>query len=79
MTGHLLQAYRVDIETRTNAGGNQREFPEGHHVNAHEIDSGVVYKDVNMTVTAFPAKHAMESYGYRFVTADRTIVAKPRL
>jgi len=30
--------------------------------------------DSNVTVTAFPTKHAMESYGYRFDTADRSIV-----
>jgi len=74
MTTHLLEAYRVDIETRTNEHGNQRTFPEGHKVNAHEITAGVVYKDANVTVTAFPTKHAMESYGYRFDTADRSIV-----
>ena len=28
----------------------------------------------NVTVTAFATKHAMESYGYRFDTADRSIV-----
>ena len=74
MTEHILEAYRVDIETRTNADGNQRGFPEGHKVNAHEITAGVVYKDSNVTVTAFATTHAMESYGYRFVTPDRTIV-----
>ena len=74
MTEHLLEAYRVDIETRTNPDGNQRGFPEGHKVNAHEIGAGVVYKDQNVTVTAFATKHAMESYGYRFETPDRTIV-----
>jgi ribonuclease BN (tRNA processing enzyme) len=74
MTDHLQEAYRVDIETRTNADGNQRDFPEGHNVNVHEIGAGLVYKDANVTVTAFPTKHAMESYGYRFVTPDRTIV-----
>jgi len=67
-------AYRVDIETRTNPDGNQRAFPEGHNVNAHEISAGVIYKDSNVTVTAFPTKHAMESYGYRFDTPDRSIV-----
>ena len=36
--------------------------------------AGVVYKDANVTVTAFATKHAMESYGYRFDTADRSIV-----
>ncbi len=35
---------------------------------------GVVYKDANVTVTAFATKHAMESYGYRFDTPDRSIV-----
>ncbi len=74
MTEHLLEAYRVDIETRTNPDGNQRTFPEGHNVNAHEIGPGIVYKDSNVTVTAFATKHAMESYGYRFDTPDRSIV-----
>src|SRR5260370_9497268 len=69
-----LVAVRVDIETRTNADGNQRSFPEGYKVNAHEITAGFVYKDANVTVTAFPTKHAMESYGYRFDTPDRSIV-----
>jgi ribonuclease Z len=74
MTQHLLEAYRADIETRTSPEGNQREFPEGHKVNAHEVAAGVVYKDANVTVTAFPTKHAMASFGYRFDTADRRIV-----
>jgi ribonuclease Z len=74
MTEHLIEAYRVDVETRTNPDGNQRTFPDGHKVNAHEIGPGVVYKDTNVTVTAFATKHAMESYGYRFDTADRSIV-----
>ncbi len=43
-------------------------------MNAHEIHAGIVYKDANVTVNAFPTKHAMESYGYRFATPDRTIV-----
>ena len=74
MTEHLLEAYRVDIETRTNPNGNQRAFPDGHKVNAHEIKTGQIYKDENVTVTAFATKHAMESYGYRFETPDRSIV-----
>lgn len=74
MTEHLLEAYRADIETRTNPDGNQRTFADGYKVNAHEIIPGVVYKDGNVTVTAFATKHAMESYGYRFDTLDRSIV-----
>ena len=74
MTANLLEAFRVDIDTRTNEEGNQRTFPDGYKVNAHDISAGVVYKDANVTVTAFATRHAMESYGYRFDTADRSIV-----
>lgn len=74
MTEHILQAYRIDIDTRTNADGNQRAIADGWKVNAHEIRPGVVYRDANVTVTAFPTKHAMDSYGFRFDTPDRSIV-----
>src|SRR6516164_6201036 len=57
MTEHILQAYRIDIETRTNPDGNQRRFPDGAKVNAHEIKPGVIYKDEKVTVTAFATKH----------------------
>ncbi len=74
MTEHLLQAYRIDIETRTNPEGDQRSNPDGWKVNSHEIKSGVIYRDANVIVTAFPTKHALESYGYRFDTPDRSVV-----
>jgi ribonuclease BN (tRNA processing enzyme) len=76
MTEHVLEAYRADFETRTRDRKlyTVGAFPEGHAVNAHEIGPGVVYKDANVTVTAFATKHAMESYGYRFDTPDRSIV-----
>ena len=75
MTEHLLEAYRVDFMTRTNPEtGSGGQAAEGHIVNAHEVHAGVVYKDANVTVTAFPTKHAMESYGYRFDTPDRSVV-----
>ena len=76
MTEHVLEAYKADFETRTKDRGlfTVGAFPEGHQVNAHEIRPGVVYKDANVTVTAFATKHAMESYGYRFDTPDRSVV-----
>jgi ribonuclease BN (tRNA processing enzyme) len=41
----------------------------------HEVHAGVVYTDANVKVTAFPAAHGtIESYGYRFDTADRSVV-----
>lgn len=74
MTDHILQAYREDIAIRRD--GMERESPEGWKVNVHEIKAGVVYKDDNVTVTAFPTRHGEweESFGYLFETADRKIV-----
>lgn len=78
MTEHVLEAYDADFATRSKHYEEKLyavgTFPEGRKVNAHEIKPGVVYKDANVTVSAFPTTHAMESYGYRFETADRTIV-----
>ena len=76
MTERLLEAYSADFETRIKDRGlyTVGSFPEGHAVNAHEIRAGVVYKDANVTVTAFATKHTMESYGYRFDTPDRSVV-----
>lgn len=74
MTEHILAAYSEDIRIRTTG---MEQIPAGTcSVNAHEITAGVVYQDDNVKVTAFPTKHGdwEESYGYRFETADRTIV-----
>jgi ribonuclease BN (tRNA processing enzyme) len=74
MTEHVLKAWQIDIDGRTN--GLNRHNPTGFQVNAHEIAPGVVYRDGNVIVTAFPARHEemVDSFGYRFDTPDRTIV-----
>jgi ribonuclease BN (tRNA processing enzyme) len=74
MTEHILKAWQVDIDGRTN-GLNQHN-PTGYKVNAHEILPGVIYRDSNVTVTAFPAHHEemVDSFSYRFETPDRNIV-----
>lgn len=75
MSDHVLEAYRVDFATRMkDRAMYSRALPEAHVVNAHEIQPGVVYRDANVTVTAFRTTHAMESYGYRFDASDRRIV-----
>lgn len=75
MSAHLLQAYRADIETRIEEDPVvSHRAVDAYRVNAHEIGKGVIYKDANITVTAFPVHHVMETYGYRFDTADRSIV-----
>ena len=74
MTDHLLAAYREDIAIRRD--GMEQASPTGIRVTVHEIKAGVVYRDDNVTVTAFPTRHGdwQESFGYRFDTADRSIV-----
>jgi len=79
MTDHVLAAWSDDINIRN--GPIEKDLPEhgtdGYRVNAHEISPGVVYKDGNVTVTAFSVKHGEwgpRAFGYRFHTADRTIV-----
>lgn len=73
MVNHLIEAYAVDIATRTE--GLEHSNKTGYRVNVHEIKAGVVYKDDHVTVTAFPVKHgSLAAFGYRFSTPDRVIV-----
>jgi ribonuclease BN (tRNA processing enzyme) len=73
MVTHILEAYQVDRKIR--AEGMEHSNDTGWKVNVHEIKPGVVFKDANVTVTAFAVRHGnVSAYGYRFATADRTIV-----
>ncbi|MFL5617515.1 MAG: MBL fold metallo-hydrolase [Gemmatimonadaceae bacterium] len=74
MIDHLLQAWSADNDIRIH--GLEHGNPTGNRAIAHEIKAGVVYRDSNVTVTAFPVKHGSwkEAFGYRVVTPDRTIV-----
>jgi ribonuclease BN (tRNA processing enzyme) len=79
MTDHVLAAWADDIDIRNEP--IERDLPEhsadGYRVNAHEVSPGVVYKDGNVTVTAFNVNHGewgARAFGYRFQTADRTVV-----
>ena len=76
MTRHILEAYAEDIHVRNS--GLEPDKHDGWKVNAHEIRAGEIYRDANVTVTAFEVPHANwprgHSFGYRFRTADRTIV-----
>ena len=74
MTDHILQAYEQDIRIRLN--GLEQANPTGYKVNVHEIAPGPVYRDEHVRVTAFAVRHGSwrHAYGYRFETADRTVV-----
>lgn len=74
MTEHLSQAYAEDIRIRID--GLEPANETGYRVVAHEIAPGVVYRDSNVTVTAFAVLHGSWplALGYRFEARDRTIV-----
>ena len=74
MTSHIEKAWTEDVRVRRQ--GLEQANAEGYKVNVHEIRPGVVYRDANVTVTAFPVKHGIwkEAYGYIFQTRDRKIV-----
>lgn len=74
MTRLITKAYREDIEIRLHGGEPSNKT--GFRVISHEVKPGVVYRDNNVTVKAFKVDHGSwrEAYGYRFETADRTIV-----
>lgn len=75
MANHISAAYREDLRTRLYGGEPSNKT--GYRVNAHEISNGIVYRDGNVTVTAFRVPHGelREAFGYRFDTADgRSIV-----
>lgn len=74
MTGHIEAAWKKDVEVRRR--GLEQANGTGYKVVVHEIKPGVVYRDDNVTVTAFPVKHGIwdRAFGYKFQTADRKIV-----
>jgi len=74
MVDHLLAAYSEDIRVRNE--GLEPDKTDGWQVHVHEIAPGQVYRDSNVTVSAFVVPHANwpRAYGYRFQTRDRVIV-----
>lgn len=74
MTDSIEQAWTRDIYVRTH--GLEHANLTGYKVDTHQISSGVVYKDANVTVTAFKVKHGSwdQAFGYKLQTADRSIV-----
>ena len=74
MTRHIQAAYQADIDIRLN--GLEPANPDGFKVEVKEIEAGFVYQDENVKVTAFAVRHGSwkQAFGYRFETADKTIV-----
>lgn len=74
MVNHLLAAYAADIRNRID--GLEPANETGFKVNVHEIRAGTVFDDGNVKVTAFAVPHGdwEVAFGYRFDSADRSIV-----
>jgi len=75
MTKNILKAYEEDIRYRLY--GYEPANNQGWRVNSHEFtDEGIIYKDENVIVEAFPVPHGTwpNSWGFRFTTPDKVIV-----
>jgi ribonuclease BN (tRNA processing enzyme) len=74
MARHIQAAYVKDVAVRVK--GLEHGNAKAYRINAHEVRPGIVYKDANVTVRAFAVDHGSWdfAYGYRFDTADRSIV-----
>jgi ribonuclease BN (tRNA processing enzyme) len=70
----LSEAYADDIRIRLTGGEPSNKT--GYRAIAHDVKPGVVYRDSNVTVTAFKVAHGKwdDAYGYVFQTRDRKIV-----
>ena len=72
-----VEAYSTDIDFRIH--GFEKANENGYKVDVTEIENeenpGIIYQDEYVSVEAFPVSHGtLTCYGYKFVTADRTIV-----
>jgi ribonuclease BN (tRNA processing enzyme) len=74
MTGHLIAAWREDIDVRTR--GLEHESPGGWAVDVRETRGGVVYDSAGVRIAAIPVKHGgwRYAFAYRVDAPDRTIV-----
>lgn len=73
MTEHILAAYSTDIDFRLH--GFEKANEVGYQVQATEIEPGIIYQDDRVIVEAFSVSHGtLESYAYKFTTADKVIV-----
>lgn len=74
MTENTMAAYKEDIDMRIN--GLEKGDAIAYKVNAREIEEGEIYKDSNVTVTAFNVQHGQwkNAFGFLFQTKDKKIV-----
>jgi ribonuclease BN (tRNA processing enzyme) len=74
MTGHIMQAWREDMNIRLH--GLEPSVKQAYIVHAHDVQPGEIYRDSALRVTAFAVPHGSwkHAYGYRFDAPDKSIV-----
>jgi len=74
MTENTKAAFKEDIDMRIN--GLEKGDAIAYQVNTNEIKEGEIYRDSNITVTAFNVKHGQweNAFGFVFQTKDKKIV-----
>lgn len=74
MVTNILRAYQQDIDLRIH--GLERGDSTAYRVIVHEVKPGVVYRDSNVTVSAFTVAHGSwrYAYGYRFDASGKSVV-----
>ena len=74
MCDHVLKAWKLDIDNRVY--GAEKLCAAGCKVNVTEIKPGLIYQDMNVSVTAFPVRHGdmTDAFGFKFRTPDKSIV-----
>ena len=76
MVEHVLAAWQEDIHMRLFGLEPRAANRDAYQAPVAETTGGVVYEDDNVKVTAVPVDHGSwpHALGYKFETADRTIV-----
>ncbi len=74
MSQQIMEAYKEDITIRIK--GLEKGDAIAYKVNTTEIKEGEIYKDSNLSVTAFKVKHGQweNAFGFVFQTKDKKIV-----
>jgi len=74
MTDHLVEAWREDIDVRTN--GLEHGVPGGWRVDVRETSGGVVYDSAGVVIRAIPVSHGSwkTAFAYRIEAPGKTIV-----
>ena len=70
----LLEYFKEDIHIRRDL--TEMQPAEGAKINTHEIREGMVYQDLDVTITAFVVDHrpVEPAFGYRFDSRGKSIV-----